>query len=223
MMPFEGGIESTQNGTLVLSVVAAVIYAVVLDTRPSLLRSAVKMLAVGLLAVLAIIQGGPMLLVAALALSAIGDACLSREGDRAFLVGLASFLAAHLLYIALFVSLSLGFDVILVPWRMTMAGVVALLILVMLVLVLRRVSPGLRLPILLYGVAILAMGMAALTQENVLVITGAVLFILADGILAAERYLVSAISPHRPWMRHAAWGLYYTAQLFIALGLLTLA
>ena len=49
---------------------------------------------------LAVVENGPLLLFAALALSAVGDAFLSREGDRAFLGGLASFLAAHLAYIA---------------------------------------------------------------------------------------------------------------------------
>ena len=60
-----------------------------------------KTLAVALLAVLVVVESGPLLLFAALALSAAGDAFLSREDDRAFLAGLASFLAAHLAYIAL--------------------------------------------------------------------------------------------------------------------------
>ena len=51
-------------------------------------RTAVKTLAVALLAVLTFVENGPLLLFAALALSALGDAFLSRDGDRTFLAGL---------------------------------------------------------------------------------------------------------------------------------------
>ncbi len=49
---------------------------------------------------------------------------------------------------------------------------------------------------------------------------GAVLFMASDGLLAAEKFLVAAISPHREWMRYAVWALYYAAQLMITLGFL---
>ena len=84
MMPFEGGIDSSPNATLLFSVAAAVIYGLILDAHPTLARSAAKTIAVGMLAVLAFILGGHWLLVAALALSAIGDAFLSRDGEPAF-------------------------------------------------------------------------------------------------------------------------------------------
>ena len=42
----------------------------------------------------------------------------------------------------------------------------------------------------------------------------------SDGLLAAEKFLVAAISPHRVWMRYAVWALYYAAQLAITLGFL---
>lgn len=42
----------------------------------------------------------------------------------------------------------------------------------------------------------------------------------SDGLLAAERFLLAAISPHRVWMRYAVWVLYYAAQLAITLGFL---
>ena len=103
-----------------------------------------KTLAVGLLAVLVVVEDGPLLLVAALALSAVGDAFLSRDGDKAFLGGLASFLAAHLVYIALFLTRAAAPDLRCLPnlarrrspspWR--------LVALVMLGLLWRRVKPG---------------------------------------------------------------------------------
>ncbi|TIP55997.1 lysoplasmalogenase family protein, partial [Mesorhizobium sp.] len=72
------------------------------------------------------LQGGPWLLIAALALSAIGDALLSRDGEKAFVGGLAGFLAAHGLYIALFVRAGDGGGLFLAePWRAAIAGAMA--------------------------------------------------------------------------------------------------
>ena len=47
LMLFPGGIEATANATLIMSAGAAVIYALIVNTRPTLARSAVKTLAVG--------------------------------------------------------------------------------------------------------------------------------------------------------------------------------
>ena len=52
-----------------------------------------------------------------------------------------------------------------------------------------------RLPILVYVAAIVAMGLAALTLGSPWIIGGAILFMASDSLLAAERFLVSAISP----------------------------
>jgi uncharacterized membrane protein YhhN len=220
-MPFAGGIDANANATLIFSLVAAVIYAFTLGMPPTLARSAAKTLAVAMLAVLAALQGGPLLLVVALALSAIGDAFLSRDGDKAFLGGLASFLVAHIVYVALFLRSGGGLGLLgAEPWRGAIALAMAVFAVVMLAALWRRVGPGLRVPIAIYVVAILAMGMSALTTSNVWVIGGAVLFMASDGLLATEKFLVAAISPHRGWMRFAVWALYYAAQLALTLGFL---
>ncbi|TSE12868.1 lysoplasmalogenase [Mesorhizobium intechi] len=220
-MPFAGGIDANANATLIFSLVAAVIYAFTLGMPPSLARSAAKTLAVAMLAVLSALQGGPLLLVAALALSAVGDAFLSRDGEKAFLGGLASFLVAHIVYIALFLRSGGGVGLLgAEPWRGAIALALAVFVTIMLAALWRRVGPGLRAPITIYVVAILAMGVAALTTNSVWVIGGAVLFMASDGLLATEKFLVAAISPHRAWMRLAVWVLYYTAQLGITLGFL---
>jgi uncharacterized membrane protein YhhN len=221
MMPFPGGIEANANATLLFSVVAAMIYAFTLDMPQSLARLAVKTLAVALLAVLALLQGGPGLLVAALTLAAIGDALLSRDGEKAFLGALASFLAAHVLYVVLFVRSGGGFGLLPAePWRPAIAVAMAVFALAILLALWRRVGPALRLPVGVYIAAILAMGISVLTLNSLWVIGGAVLFMASDGLLAAEKFLAPAISPHRAWMRHAVWGLYYAAQLGITLGFL---
>lgn len=219
-MPFAGGIEAMANATLLFSLAAAVVYGLILNTRETLLRSAVKTLAVALLAALAFIRGGPLLLVGALALSALGDAFLSRDGEKAFLGGLASFLAAHLAYIALFSLVGAGLEPLSQPWRAALAVVMAAFAATMLFMLWRRVGPDLRVPVAAYAAAILGMGVSALTLDNVWVIVGAVLFMASDGLLAAEKFLVAAISPHREWMRYAVWALYYAAQLMTTLGFL---
>lgn len=220
-MPFPGGIDANANATLVFSLAAAVIYAFALGMPPRLARSAAKTLAVAMLAVLALLQGGPLLLVAALALSAIGAAFLSRDGEKAFLGGLASFLAAHVVFVALFVRSGSGIGLLgAEPWRAAIAVAMVLFALVMLAALWRRVGPELRVPVSVYIVAILVMGVSALTLNNLWVVGGAILFMASDGLLAAEKFLAPAISPHRVWMRYAVWGLYYAAQLGITLGFL---
>lgn len=221
MMPFAGGIDANANATLVFSLVAAVIYAFTLSMAPTLARSAAKTLAVAMLAVLAFMHGGPLLLVAALAFSAVGDAFLSRDDEKAFLGGLASFLAAHILYVPLFLQSGGGLGLLGAElWRGAIALAMAVFGIVMLAALWRRVGPALRLPIGVYVAAILAMGISALTTSNLWVIGGAILFMASDGLLAAERFLLAAISPHRFWMRYVVWTLYYAAQLAITLGFL---
>ncbi|WP_296746357.1 lysoplasmalogenase [Mesorhizobium sp.] len=221
MMPFAGGIEANPNATLLFSVAAAAIYALALELSPRLARSAAKTLAVALLAALAFMQGGPSLLVAALALSAVGDAFLSRDGEKAFLGGLASFLAAHIVFVVLFAKTGNGLALLVSePWRAVLALVMAAFAIVMLTTLWRRVEMQLRVPIAVYVAAILAMGISALTTSNLWVIAGALLFMASDGLLAAERFLLAAASPGRVWMRYAVWVLYYAAQLAITLGFL---
>ena len=78
---------------LLASATLALVYLLFLtDAAPSTLRSVVKTGAVALLAISAL----PVpLLALALGLSALGDLALSRDGDRAFLAGVAAFALAH--------------------------------------------------------------------------------------------------------------------------------
>lgn len=221
MPPFAGAATDTANATLIFSIAAALLYAFLLETRPSLFRTVAKTLAVAFLTLLAVIESGPPLLVAALALSALGDAFLSRDGDKAFLAGLGGFLAAHLAYVALFYLSGGSVGVLTVePWRAAVAAIMVVFALFMLARLLRVVAPDMRLPILAYVAAIVAMGIAALTLGNVLVVAGAVLFMASDAILATEKFLMGSLSPRRRQARFAVWALYYGAQLLITLGFL---
>ena len=86
-------------------VVAAVMYLPRTGSRIRMARSIRKSLPVALFAMAAVAEGAPVLLIAALALSAVGDFALSRPGSKAFLIGMIAFAAAHLAYIIVMVTL----------------------------------------------------------------------------------------------------------------------
>lgn len=217
MMPFHGGIEASPNAAFILSLAAAAYYLFFVEREPGLRRSVIKTLPVAFLAVLSVLRDGPLLLTAALGFSALGDAFLSRPGERMFLAGLASFLVAHALYISLFAASS-GALVLPDVWRVVLAIAMALGVLALMAVLWPLVSPRLKVPILVYAAAIFVMGLSALTMNSVMIVAGAVLFMISDGILASERFVVSAVSPHRSWMQWAVWITYYAAQLLITLG-----
>lgn len=218
MMPFAGGVESTSNGALILSVAAALFYLFALDQPESWKRSAVKTLAVASLAVVAVDRSAPLLLVAALGLSAVGDLFLSREGERPFLAGLASFLAAHVAYVSLFYGIGEGVGAALEPWRAAVGVAILALTFAMLRVLMPRLEAVMRLPVVAYAAAILLMGLAALTTQNPAVMAGALLFMASDSLLAWEKFAEPDGSDRRKPMRVAVWVLYFAAQVLIALG-----
>lgn len=221
MMPFDGGIESLANGMLILSVAAALLYLPVQGRQPSLRRTAVKAGSTALLALLAFTQGGPALLVAALALSAAGDAFLAQEGEKAFLAGLASFLAAHLAYVPLFLSAGGGMEIITAgAWRAALGGLAIAGTVLLLRRLLPAAGPEMRLPVVLYAVAILAMLLAATTVPSALVVAGAASFVISDSLLAIGRFLLAPGAPQQRQLGFAVWIFYYLAQATITLAFL---
>ncbi|EFG2587012.1 lysoplasmalogenase, partial [Escherichia coli] len=216
---FPGGIEGLENATLIFSVLAGIFYIFLVDRDPSWARSVVKTLSTALLAWLAWMLRAPDLLVLGLALSALGDLFLSRDGDKAFLGGLASFLAAHIAYIVLFHRVGGGLDLIVAePWRLALAALVVVFALAVLSILLRRVPPSLRIPVIAYSLTIMFMGVSALTLHNWMIIAGAAAFMASDTLLGWERFVSPAISPNRQMLRYSVWVLYYLAQLLITLG-----
>lgn len=221
MMPFPGGIEATANGVLILSVIAAAFYLGMVDRAPDLRRGAAKTLAVALLAVLAMVEGGPILLIVALLLSALGDAFLSRDGDRAFLGGLGSFLLAHLAYSLLFFTAGEGIRILThEPFR-GVIGVIMLAGTSMLTIRLQAATPAeMKAPVTLYALAILSMGFASLTMPGPWIVLGAVAFMASDALLGVEKFMLAGKTETRKAMRYAVWVLYYAAQAVITLGVL---
>ena len=220
-MPFTGGIESTANGLLLLSVVAAVLYSFMVHRPPTWRRTIAKTAGVFLLGLLAYSVGGPLLLALALMASAAGDAALAAEEERWFLPGLIAFLLAHLLYVALFATGSAGMGILIAePLRGLWVLAIAIAALILLSRLLPAVPAAMRMPVIVYALAIAAMGIVSVTVPGYVVAVGATLFIVSDAILAIRKYLMAETSPHEVWAGYAVWVFYYAAQLIITLGVL---
>lgn len=221
MMPFAGGIEATPNGILVFAAIAAAYYVVMIDRKPDLRRTLVKTAPIALLSLLAALQGGPVLLAAALALSALGDACLAQDGERAFLAGLASFLAAHIAYSVLFFSMAdpgIGFAE---PWRLAAGAAMTAFAGGLLYKLWRAAGAKLRGPVAAYAAAILAMGLTSLGAPGTGLALGAAAFIASDSLLATEKFLIEPGSSWSGPMRLGVWVLYVAAQFILTISVLT--
>jgi uncharacterized membrane protein YhhN len=149
--------------------------------------------------------------VAAVLLSLAGDVFLMLPDDR-FVAGLASFLLAHLAYVAGFLvdppdttaTLVAAFAVVLVA--ATLAAPV--------VWSLRRRSPELTVPVVVYMVVISAMVTLAIATGSPFAGVGAVLFFVSDYVIARDRFV-------RPlaWAPLAIMVLYHLGQAGLVLSL----
>lgn len=147
-----------------------------------------------------------------MAFSLAGDVFLMLPRDR-FREGLASFLVAHLCYIAAFTS---GTGLLGDPVPTAAFGAFGLLLL-------RHLWPGipgrLRVPVVLYVAVILTMALQATGRAlrlhdvpSLLAAGGAALFVVSDALLAWDRFRASFRSS-----RAAVLLTYYLAQWLIAL------
>ena len=151
-----------------------------------------------------------------IALSVLGDVALLWSGPRAFMVGLAVFLMAHLAYVLAFAGVAI--------WSPHVA-LVAVVAATTTTLVLRAIWPGARGlhgPTVAYGVVISAMVISASATvggggggpfaHGALAAAGAGLFYVSDASLALNRF--------RRRIPHIAFwtlGVYWLGQLGIAL------
>jgi alkenylglycerophosphocholine hydrolase len=134
-------------------------------------------------------SGYRSLLLLALVLSLAGDICLMFEGNRAFIGGLSSFLLAHLAFMAAFL---IGLPAYPLPWWAALFAVYGL---VFAGLLLPRAGK-LKLPVLVYGLVLVGMGVTASirfaaldTRGALLALTGAVLFLISDSALGTRKFV----------------------------------
>jgi uncharacterized membrane protein YhhN len=208
------------NALIVLSLLAAVSGALHIRSEyrgPRALGYVCKPLTTtALIAIACLAPGSPPapyreLIVLGLIFSLAGDIFLMLPSDR-FLPGLASFLVAHLLYIAAF-SQGAGFQLsplALAPFALASAALLRLL---------WPQLAGMKLPVTLYVVVIVTMGWQAAAQWSsvgetwaLLALVGAILFTLSDAALALNRFRAPFAAAQATILTS-----YYLAQWLIAL------
>jgi uncharacterized membrane protein YhhN len=194
-----------------LAVAAALAYLLLLGVRPYPGDVALKTSMCVFLAALAW-RERQHLFCLALLFSAAGDAFLGLDGERLFVPGLASFLVTHVLYAALFVRRAR-----VTPASFSATRKLALIVIpafaVSFAIVLWPHLGGLKGPVALYMIAIVAMALTSLRMPGWLVASGAALFVASDSLIALGKFLWGA-----PWIGQAIWITYALAQLAIVHG-----
>jgi len=155
----------------------------------------------------------PVLLLAGIGLSWGGDVLLTFPGDLWFVAGLASFLAAHVAYIVLFVRM---------PHARRRPPLWALVYPLWVVGMLVLLLPGagaLGVPVVAYALVIGTMAISASLHGGWIAL-GAALFVVSDSVLAMGRFL-----PGYEFAAHdfAVMSTYLAAQGLIAFGVLVAA
>lgn len=199
-------------GSIGLSVVYGAFFC---NRSPSVPRVLIKTGATALLTLWAYLAGGPMLVVVALAFSALGDALLGASEDRFLLPGMATFFIAHAAYIAAFWEYTTFFGT-----NLVLSAQIALIMAagVFARILLPRVEKEMRVPVMAYSVIIVGMGILALslTPNLWLATVGALAFMVSDMILSFELFRMQPDSPARVITSRFIWGLYYGGQALIA-------
>lgn len=113
-------------------------------------------------------------------LSWSGDALLESPGDLGFLLGLGSFLLAHLAYLILFLG---PLRERRIPWQAVFYGAWWVVLLIVLV----PHAGSLVIPIAAYGL-VLAVSAAAALATNRLALIGALVFLISDTFLALRLF-----------------------------------
>ncbi len=222
ILPFAGGLENSQNGLLVIAALAAIYYLLRPADAFGNRWAALKTIPVAAMALVAKDAGAPMALIVALGLSALGDFLLAHKGDMPFLAGLAAFLAAHIAYVCLFLGAA-GSGAFILPsevWRLVAAVVIIIHSANMTRLLAPSVKSTMKLPVLTYIMAIMAMGVSGALHVTPQVFAGVALFIVSDTLLATESFLLPDDSAQRAPLKKAVWVTYIAAQMLILLGII---
>ena len=204
-----------------VGIAAAVVYLPFSENPPNWARSIIKTAPLAAFALAAAQAGGPVLLVVALVLAALGDFALSRAGARAFLGGLTAFAAAHVFYIVLFTSLSGRGPYMAFVDHTLLALFVAWVALSAEIWLIPHAG-GLKWPVRGYVFAISVMALAALTLPLGAVAIGAAYLVASDVLLGYRNFRMDVDDPLAGRAGWLLWGLYVAGQALIVIGVLGL-
>lgn len=200
---------------LIASIIAALVFFVLRFTKPFPGRPLVKALMGVFLALYCWQAGGIALwaMSAGFLCSALGDFLLDLPSDK-FIAGLIAFFIAHMCFLLFLFPLMVpikNWGLLEFFYGFAMIGIT----IVFYGWLRPSLDKGLSLPVAAYALILALMGVSALTQSHpVLFITlGAMLFILSDMVLAAERFKIS-FKGAKP----LNWFLYASGQILLAIG-----
>lgn len=197
-----------------LAVTAALIYnATLLGKAESKLRTLVKTIPATLLAISAMALGFSWFLTAALALSAAGDAFLARKGQSRFILGLASFLLAHLAYSYLFWGLR---DSTIPTWQILAAIGLSVIVIALVLKYLWSHLGEMKAPVVVYTAAIGLMAVTGfMTGITYPLLIGIGLFLISDIVLAIETFTFDETDTKRRITGKIIWACYIFGQAII--------
>lgn len=209
-----------------LGVAGAAAYGLLLLRRPpSLLRALVKTLFMGAFTAALVFAHAPVLLITAIAASALGDFFLAFDKKQLLPLGILSFLIAQLLYVVIFgeIWFVAGEDEPLLPRHIATGAVIAAALGVLI-----WMAPKLgwmAVAVVPYAVAITTMGAAAmwLPWKGWPAMLGALSFLVSDFVLAAELFRLPADAKVRRLTAPVVWWTYAAAQVLIVWGVTRLA
>ncbi len=162
------------------------------------------------------------LLAAALLFGALGDALLAWSPDT-FLYGAFAFLVGHLFYIALFLRAGLGLGALKQPPRGLAALVLIGAAIVMTSLLVPQAS-AMFTPLAIYTGVLTLMAVISFTLPAArwLAMTGAVLFFISDGFVAANMFHPADDPTLAFWRSFIGWMIYWAGQAALCWGALGL-
>jgi uncharacterized membrane protein YhhN len=206
-------ISDKKNRIVALLIVGLCIaYLLTLEVRPYALSYLVKSLPIFLLSLLVWFNTQTprgRLTALGLVFSGIGDVILALDFQNLFVAGIISFTIAHLCYISAFLR----------GIRLSRSSLTIMLGLLLYAAIMgQALFPHLgnmAIPVFFYlGIIILMAASAALGENNhKLLLTGAILFIISDSLIAVDQF----VSPI-PYSNHWVMISYYLAQILIAMG-----
>ena len=208
--------EDPAGVALAVAAAAMLTYGLALAGRsPSLPRTLVKTAAIAALAVAAALLQAPWVLVAALAICAVGDAFLALDPKRWLPAGMVAFLIGHALYIALFAAWK---DPLLEPGPVRLAAFAALAALaVTLLAFLWKHLGALRPAVVLYVIVISTMTGFSLMLDAAFwpAMAGSVAFLASDAVLAVSLFRGEVLFGSTRITNWTVWFLYCAAQIGI--------
>jgi uncharacterized membrane protein YhhN len=163
------------------------------------------------------------LLTLALLFGAVGDYNLALDNDHSVIIGASAFLIGHLFYIALFTRAGLGAAALRSPWRLAaMAALIAAAILSTSMLIPQ--SSRFFTPFAVYTGVLTLMAISSFTLPATrwLAVTGAVLFFVSDGFVAAGMFHPLDDPTLAFWRSFAGWMIYWAGQAALCMGALGL-